>query len=222
MIGGAYLCFEGAEKLAHKFLHRPEEDALHHEQLVEALSDPEVDILAFERDKIQGAVRTDFILSAEIIVIALGTAAGGTFLQQCIVLAGIAILMTVGVYGLVACIVKLDDVGLHLTRRADAISRGIGRGLLLAAPRLMQFLSVAGTVAMFLVGGGILVHGMPGAHALLHALEEILAALPDLGGLTQVLVPLVVDGLVGLIAGALLVAIVTLSQKLRGRTAATR
>ncbi len=219
MIGGAYLCFEGAEKLAHQFLQRPEEDARHHQELAEALADPAVDIVAFERDKIQGAVRTDFILSAEIIVIALGTAADGSFMQQCLVLAGIAILMTVGVYGLVACIVKLDDVGLHLSGRQDAISRAIGRGLQLAAPRLMQFLSVAGTVAMFLVGGGILAHGIPGAPTLVHALQGTLAPLPGIGSLASALTPLTIDGLAGLAAGAVLVVIVTLGNKLRGRAA---
>lgn len=220
MIGGAYLCFEGAEKLVHKFLHAKDEDDAHHTELVEALVDPATDMLAFERDKIKGAVRTDFVLSAEIIVIALGTTVGATFMEQCAVLAGIAILMTVGVYGLVGCIVKMDDLGLHLTTNAQAAARALGRGLLLAAPRLMQFLSVAGTIAMFLVGGGILTHGIPGAHDLLHSFEHLLASLPGIGGVATVLGSFLFDGLAGLLAGLLIVLVVTVVGKLRGAGAA--
>ena len=172
MIGGAYLCFEGFEKLAHRWLHAPQEDAAHHRALAQALADPQVDVVALERDKIRGAVRTDFILSAEIIVIALGTVADKPFATRVAVLAGIALLMTVGVYGLVAAIVKLDDLGLHLSRRASAAARAIGHGLLRAAPWLMKALSVAGTAAMFLVGGSILLHGIPPVH---HAVEAVLA-----------------------------------------------
>lgn len=212
MLGGAYLCFEGAEKLAHKFLHRPEETEQHHEELIEALADPAVDILAFEQDKIRGAVRTDFILSAEIIVIALGTAAGGTFLQQCAVLAGIAILMTVGVYGLVAGIVKLDDLGLYLSRQARALNRAVGRALLLAAPRLMQFLSIAGTVAMFLVGGGILTHSIPWLH---HAI----AAFAPGSGWAALLTSMSADLVVGIVVGLLVLGAVEWSKKLRSRPA---
>jgi predicted DNA repair protein MutK len=163
MVGGAYLCFEGVEKLAHRYLHSAAEDEAHHQVLQAALLDPAVDLVALEKDKIQGAVRTDFILSAEIIAITLGTTAGAPLATQFTVLAGVAVLMTLFVYGLVAGIVKLDDLGLALSRRSGAL-RSLGLGILRAAPWLMKGLSVAGTAAMFLVGGGILVHGVPALH----------------------------------------------------------
>ena len=161
MIGGAYLCYEGFEKLAHRFLHTEKEDAAQHAALTGALADPSADMVALEHDKIRGAIRTDFILSAEIVVIALGTVAGAGFAKQVIVLSTLAILMTVGVYGLVAGIVKLDDLGLYLRRKPQDVPRALGAAILAAAPWLMKALSVAGTAAMFLVGGGILVHGIP-------------------------------------------------------------
>src|SRR5437764_10695864 len=166
MVGGAFLCFEAAEKLAHRLLHSRHEDEVHRAQLHQAAVDEHVDLCQFEKDKIRGAIRTDFILSAEIIVIGLGTVAGEAFLTRLIVLVSIAIAMTVGVYGVVAAIVKLDDVGLHLTRRTSGAARAIGRGLLRAAPWLMKFLSVAGTVPMFLVDRSILEHGLPAMHHL--------------------------------------------------------
>jgi predicted DNA repair protein MutK len=209
MLGGAYLCFEGFEKLAHRFLHSAQEDQAHHEEMVEALTRADVDLVAFEKDKIKGAVRTDFILSAEIITIALGTVAGAPMLQQVLVLSGVAVAMTLGVYGFVAGIVKMDDAGLWLSRRPRALSQALGRGLLLAAPLLMRFLSVAGTAAMFLVGGSILVHGLPPLH---HAIEALGAgALAWAAGAW----PLLADALVGLAAGALVLAAVTLLQRLR-------
>jgi predicted DNA repair protein MutK len=168
MVGGAFLCFEGVEKLAHRFLHSAAEDEAHREELARAVADPAVDLVALEQDKIKGAVRTDFILSAEIVTISLGAVAGAEFGVRVGVLVGIAALMTVGVYGLVAGIVKLDDLGLYLSRRADAFRQRLGRGILAAAPWLMKGLSVAGTAAMFLVGGGILAHGVP---ALGHGVE---------------------------------------------------
>lgn len=208
MIGGAYLCYEGFEKIAHKVMHRAEEDEAHHEQLVVALADPATDIVAFEKEKVRGAVRTDFILSAEIIVIALGTVAGAPFAKQVAVLAGVAILMTVGVYGLVAGIVKLDDAGLYLsTRQGDdapaRLLRGLGRAVLVAAPALMKTLSVVGTAAMFLVGGGILVHGIPGGEALIHGLAAPTG--PVLEGATS----MAANALVGVAAGAIALAVVT-------------
>src|SRR5215218_3273174 len=172
MVGGAFLCFEGAEKLAHKLLHSADEDAAHREELRKAVSDPTVDVVALEKGKVKGAVRTDFILSAEIIAITLGTVATAAFATRLTVLVGIALIMTVGVYGLVAGIVKLDDVGLFLSRRGDGFQRGLGAGILRAAPWLMKFLSIAGTAAMFLVGGGILAHGF----SWLHHAEESLSA----------------------------------------------
>ena len=214
MLGGLYLCFEGVEKLAHKFLHRPEADAAAHAALVGAVADPAVDLVAFEREKIKGAVRTDFILSAEIIAITLGTVAGAPLLQQFTVLAGIALVMTVGVYGIVAGIVKLDDVGLWLTQRPAApVQNAVGRALVAAAPQLMKALSVLGTAAMFLVGGGILVHGLP----LLHHPVEALAA--SAGVLAGWLLPALANVVVGVRAGAAVLGVVVLGQRLRGRPA---
>ena len=216
MLGGAFLCFEGVEKLAHKFLHSQAEDEAEHESHAQANANPAVDVVAFEKDKIQGAVRTDFILSAEIIVIALGTVATAPFMQQVAVLVGIAVLMTVGVYGLVGGIVKLDDLGLWLSGKASGAARALGRGLLVAAPWLMKFLSVAGTAAMFLVGGGILVHGIAPLH---HAIEGAGAAVAQgaLGGLWQALTTNGLNGVAGIVAGALVLGAVTVVQKLRKR-----
>src|SRR5471032_1810794 len=170
MAGGAYLCYEGVEKLAHPLLHGDGPDAgRQHGATAEtapATTIADADPEQIERDKIRGAVRTDFVLSSEIIVIALGTVAGAPFAQQLVVLAGIAVVMTVGVYGIVAGIVKLDDAGLYLSRRGGSAVRAVGRVLLATAPKLMKLLSVVGTVAMFMVGGGILTHGLPAAHAL--------------------------------------------------------
>ncbi|RZI67800.1 DUF808 domain-containing protein [Variovorax guangxiensis] len=209
MIGGAFLCFEGVEKLAHKFLHKEEHDAKV-AQHVQAVADPAVDVVAAEKAKIKGAVRTDFILSAEIIVITLGTVGGQPFGTQVAVLSGIAIIMTIGVYGLVAGIVKLDDAGLWLTRRASAAQQAFGRGILVAAPWLMKALSVAGTAAMFLVGGGILVHGVP---AFGHAVEAWAASAGALGTLGSMLV----NAGVGIVAGAIVLGVVELVKKALGK-----
>ncbi len=208
MAGGLFLCFEGAEKLLHAWLHSRAQDEAHHTELVQAVQDTQVDMVAFEKDKIQGAVRTDFILSAEIIVITLGAVATAPFAQRVAVLIGISVLMTVGVYGLVAGIVKLDDAGLALSRRASATAQALGRGLLLLAPKLMKALSVLGTAAMFLVGGGILLHGVP---ALGHAVEDATAAWGTLGALANN----VVGGVVGVLAGAVVVGVVHLAQRFR-------
>ena len=207
MLGGAYLCYEGVEKLAHKLLHRGEE-AEHHEMLVQAVADESMDMVAFERDKIRGAIRTDFILSAEIIVITLGTVATQPFLRQLGVLVVIALVMTAGVYGLVGGIVKLDDLGLRLNRAgAGRTSAALGRAMLAFAPKLMRFLSVAGTAAMFLVGGGILVHGIP----LLHHWAQAAHALPP-GWLWENLF----NAAVGVVAGALVLGVVNAYTRLRG------
>ncbi len=215
MVGGAFLCFEGFEKLAHRWLHSAEQQAAQHAERVAVLQDPQVDLVAFERDKIKGAVRTDFILSAEIIAITLGTAANSPFTTQALVLSGVALAMTVGVYGLVAGIVKLDDLGLWLSQRGGSGAQALGRGILRAAPWLMKALAVVGTAAMFLVGGGILVHGVPALH---HAIQGALAGLP---GLAQAVLPTLADGVVGVLAGGLVVAAVTLFQRLRGKKAVT-
>ena len=215
MIGGAYLCYEGFEKVAHRFLHRPEEDEARRGELVQALADPAVDLVAFEKEKIRGAVRTDFILSAEIIVISLGTVAQAAFGKQVAVVAGIAILMTAGVYGLVAGIVKLDDGGLHLAGRTGegpwpSFQRAAGRAILAAAPGLMKTLSVVGTAAMFLVGGGILAHGIPGAEGWIHGLALAAGSVAVAGGLLEASVPLTVNAVVGIAAGATALAVLSL------------
>ncbi len=210
MVGGAFLCYEGFEKLAHRFLHPKAEDDARHEALAKAVADPAVDMVAWEKDKVKGAVRTDFILSAEIIVISLGTVAGASFGQQVTVLALIAIVMTVGVYGLVAGIVKLDDAGLWLLSRTGAAAKALGRGILAFAPWLMKGLSFFGTAAMFLVGGGILAHGLPGAEGIIHALTN------PAGKMGGMLLALVADAVLGVIAGALVLAGVTAFGKLRG------
>lgn len=213
MLGGAFLCFEGFEKLAHKFLHSKKEDHEHHVEIVEAISNPAVDMVAFEKEKVKGAIRTDFILSAEIIVISLGTVAGATFGKQLAVLSGIAVIMTIGVYGLVAGIVKLDDLGLYLTRRpgSPGLLHGIGRGILAAAPYLMKSLSVVGTAAMFMVGGGILVHGIPGAEAFVHKLVG------GMGAFIQAVGPTLIDALFGILAGAAVLVLVTGFKRVTGK-----
>ena len=215
MVGGAFLCYEGFEKLAHKFLHSAAEDEAHHAELARALADPAVDLVALEKEKIKGAVRTDFVLSAEIIAITLGTVAQSSFGTQVAVVAGIAVVMTVGVYGCVAGIVKLDDAGLFLSRRsgpgaAARAARALGEFILKAAPYLMKGLSVAGTAAMFLVGGGILTHGLPALH---HAIDAWTQAAGDT--LAAVLAPLA-NALVGIAAGAVVLAVVWAAQRLRG------
>jgi len=206
MIGGLYLCFEGVEKLAGKFLHGK------HEEEKDLAADI-ADFAAREAEKIKGAIRTDFVLSAEIIVIALGTVATKPFATQVVVLVGIGILMTVGVYGIVAAIVKMDDLGLHLAAKRNALAQGIGRALLRAAPKLMKTLAVVGTAAMFLVGGGILLHGLPFSHAIEHwadGLGWIGAVLPPLAGM-----------IVGVVAGAIALGAFELGKTLKNRLART-
>jgi uncharacterized protein len=216
MIGGAYLCFEGFEKLAHRFLHPKEEDSEEHHRRVEAISNQQVDMVAFEKDKVKGAVRTDFILSAEIIVIALGTVADASFTQKVVVLIGIGLIMTVGVYGFVGAIVKMDDAGLYLSRKSESFARATGRFLLWAAPMLMKSLSYIGTAAMFMVGGGILAHGF---HTLGEGIEHIAeraAAIPGIGTLFGGLTSALLNGLVGVVAGAIVLAVVMMIKKLTG------
>ncbi|MBF6033853.1 DUF808 domain-containing protein [Pseudomonas sp. P155] len=207
MVGGAYLCFEGFEKLAHKFLHSKAEDEVEHAQLTEAVADPATDLVAYEKDKIKGAIRTDFILSAEIIAITLGTVATASLTQQVIVMSGIAIVMTVGVYGLVAGIVKLDDLGLWLTKKPGQMAKKIGSAILSAAPYMMKTLSVVGTAAMFLVGGGILTHGVPVLH---DWIEGVGAAAGSVG----FAVPMLLNGVAGIIAGAVVLAVVSVVGKI--------
>ncbi|WP_062815870.1 DUF808 domain-containing protein [Alcanivorax sp. NBRC 102024] len=212
MIGGAFLCYEGCEKLVHKFFHKEEQEHEHRETL-KAVADPAVDLVAFEKQKIKGAIRTDFILSAEIIVISLGAVQSATFGVQVAAICTIAVLMTIGVYGLVAGIVKLDDAGLYLAKTDPQASGAgariaLGKGILFLAPWLMKTLSVVGTAAMFLVGGGILVHGIPGSHDWVHHLQEMVSAV-------SWLVPLLVNLIGGLVAGAMVLAVVTMVGRLR-------
>ncbi len=209
VVGGLYLCYEGAEKLIHKFLHANGETEARRAQLARAVSDPSVDVVALEKTKVKGAIRTDFILSAEIIVIALGTVASAPLPTRIAVVTGIALLMTAGVYGLVAGIVKLDDGGLALTRSGSDLLRALGRGILTLMPWLMKALSIVGTAAMFLVGGGILTHSIPALH---HLVESLLGGL-DGNGLS--LVRLLANLLAGLLAGAVVVLVVTAIKKLR-------
>lgn len=222
MIGGAYLCFEGFEKLAHHFLQSEKDAQSHEAQLVEALSSPNIDMVTFEKDKIKGAIRTDFILSAEIIVIALGTVATATFIQQIIVVATIAIVMTVGVYGIVAGIVKLDDAGLHWMQKTGTgffkqSQRAIGAKLLGAAPYLMRALSVIGTAAMFMVGGGILAHGVDFLHHNIDHIAEVVSKLPAIGNFLATLLPMLLNALVGIVAGAIVLVVVEIINKVKSK-----
>lgn len=212
MVGGAYLCYEGVEKLVHAWLHRRAGHEEHALARLEAQAPESADLVELERTKIKGAIRTDFVLSAEIIVITLGTVADKPLATQFAVLAAIGLLMTLGVYGLVGLIVKLDDIGLHLSGKASRLSRTAGRLLLGFAPRLMKSLSVIGTVAMFLVGGGILMHGLHG-HEHLHGLLDALPGLPWL----RSLVTTGLDLLAGVLAGGLVLGAVSLATRMRGR-----
>jgi hypothetical protein len=213
MLGGLYLCFEGVEKLAHKWLPHGDEHAAAEEL---AAMDAAPDLVAFEMEKIKGAIRTDFVLSAEIIVIALGTVADKPFSSQLAVLAGIGLLMTVGVYGLVAGIVKMDDAGLHLMQRPGALAKAVGKGLLLAAPQLMKALAVIGTAAMFMVGGGILTHGLPFLH---HGIADLAASAGLFGGVFSLLLDVVVGILAGIGALLLFKAVGKVRQGLKGARA---
>lgn len=214
MIGGLYLCFEGCEKLVHRSLSRTKEDVPPRAEALTDLADEQADPAAIEADKIRGAIRTDFVLSAEIIVIALGTVAGRPFLMQAAVLVGIGLLMTVGVYGFVAAIVKLDDLGAWLLARHSRAAQRVGRFLLRAAPQLMRALTVIGTAAMFLIGGAILLHGVPPAQG---ALEHIGESAGRLDGLVTALL----EAGVGLAAGALLLGGLQIAKRLTRRKKAT-
>jgi len=218
MIGGAYLCYEGCEKIAHKFLADSSDEA-HHKDHLQALVNPAVDLVALEKDKIQGAIRTDFILSAEIVVIALGTVANAAFGKQVAVLCAIAILMTVGVYGFVAGIVKLDDAGLHLSQKngnniVRKIQRGSGAFLLRLAPYLMKSLSIVGTIAMFMVGGGILAHGIPGAHQWVEHVAHGAGGISGMGRILETVLPLLLDITIGMLAGMVVLAGVMGAEKI--------
>jgi hypothetical protein len=215
MLGGLFLCYEGVEKVAHKLFHAPSDDGADRAARLAQRSDPTVDLVAQERDKIKGAVRTDFILSAEIIVIALGTVTGQSLGMTFAVLAAISAVMTVGVYGLVAGIVKLDDAGLYLSRSERAGSRALGAALLAFAPKFMKFLGVAGTAAMFLVGGGIIVHGIGPLHHLVEAASH--AVQGAAGGVAATVVGSLLQGIVGIAAGALALGAVSGGKRIFAR-----
>jgi predicted DNA repair protein MutK len=210
MLGGLFLSFEGCEKLAHKFLHDEEEEEAHKRELANTLTNPKADLVAFEKNKIKGAIRTDFILSAEIIVIALGIVATAPFVTRLSVLVTIAVLMTIGVYGLVAGIVKLDDLGLYMSRREGRVTQAVGRWILRMAPYLMKGLSIAGTAAMFLVGGGILAHGIPGLEAWFHHWTD------GMDTTLSLLTTMLFNAGIGLVAGAVVLTIVTVIKRMRG------
>ena len=214
MLGGAFLCYEGFEKLAHRFFH---DDTEKRAQKLEALADPNRDMVAFEKDKIGGAIRTDFILSAEILAITLGTVAAATFMTQVLVLSTIALAVTVFVYGLVAGIVKIDDLGLALTERDSPPLQKIGDALLWLAPWLMKTLSVVGTAAMFMVGGGILTHGYQALGHWIENTAEHTVDLPWIGSVLDGLLPTLMSAGVGILAGALIFAVITLGGKLFNR-----
>ncbi len=219
MLGGAFLCFEGFEKIADNFSHGKEIKRKKRTERIQAIADPKVDMVGQERTKIKGAIRTDFILSIEIIVIVLGAVQGSSMAVQITVVSGMALLITVGVYSLVAGIVKIDDAGLYLIKvpAVDTwgrLCRKVGSGLLTLAPLLMKTLSIVGTAAMFMVGGSILMHGLPGAHQLTHPLAEAIQDLPLVGGVTSALVPTIVNAIVGLVAGGLLVFLASLGKNI--------
>lgn len=218
MVGGAYLCYEGFEKIAHPFLHSKEDDE-HTQELIEAFHNPQIDLETFEKEKIEGAIRTDFVLSAEIIVIALGTVADKDIMTQMMVVSGIAVAMTIGVYGFVAAIVKMDDAGLHLLQNAPEGKRGapqraLGQALLSFAPRLMKILTVVGTAAMFLVGGSILLHGIPDAHHLVEGAVHSAQNVSVVGGVLGWMVPVVIDALAGIVAGGIVMGAVEIVSKI--------
>lgn len=206
MIGGAYLCFEGFEKVWHVITHSKEDEKQHHDEHVANLALSPEKLVEVEKEKVKGAIRTDFILSAEIIAITLGTVQESTLAIQFSVLAGIALVMTIGVYGFVALIVKIDDAGLYLVTKSQnkGPKAALGNGLLSFAPKLMKFLSVVGTAAMFLVGGGIFHHGLPWLHHLSQSVG------------TNVLVGTLFDGLAGIVVGLIVFVVVTIVQKVKG------
>ncbi len=210
MIGGLFLCYEGVEKVLHSLHHKK---AKTEEEASQELAAIETDMATFEKDKVKGAIRTDFILSAEIVVISLGTVAAATFSTKVMVLSVIAILMTVGVYGFVAMIVKIDDLGLYLTQQASSFKQSIGRGLLAFAPKLMKTLTIVGTIAMFLVGGGIISHGVPLLHHFTEGSVDYAEHIPTVGSIVGALTPTLINLVIGFVAGLIVLAIVSLIKK---------
>lgn len=212
MIGGLFLCYEGVEKVLHSLQHKKAKTG---EAAQEELEQIETDLATFEKDKIKGAIRTDFILSAEIVVISLGTVAAATFGTKVMVLSVIAILMTVGVYGFVAMIVKIDDLGLYLTQQTSNVKQSIGRGLLVFAPKLMKTLTIVGTIAMFLVGGGIITHAISTFHHWTEEAVDHVELIPAIGNIIGAITPTFINFVVGFIAGLVVVLVIGLIQKIR-------
>lgn len=207
ILGGAFLCYEGATKVFKRFFVSKKQAQADHAKLVAAIADQEVDMVQFEKDKIKGAIRTDFILSAEVIVITLGTLAAATpIVTKLAVVSIMALAMTVGVYGLVAVIVKLDDLGVRLKATTSNVQQAIGDAILFVAPRFMKLLSIAGTIAMFMVGGGILTHSWAAFYERVQAIAA--AWQTKIGGLAS-LFPMVIDLIVGLVLGAILAIVVS-------------
>ncbi len=211
MIGGLFLCYEGVEKVLHSLHHKKAKTV---DEAQQELEHVEVDLVAFEKEKVKGAIRTDFILSAEIVVISLGTVATASFITQLSVLSVIAIAMTVGVYGFVALIVKIDDIGLHLTEQTSNLKQKIGRGLLVFAPILMKTLTIVGTIAMFLVGGGIINHAVPWMHHFSEDTVEYVQEIPSIGNIIGALAPTSLNLLIGFIAGLLVLLAVNVVKKI--------
>ncbi|MDO4579089.1 MAG: DUF808 domain-containing protein [Acinetobacter sp.] len=218
VVGGLFLCYEGVEKVLHS-LHKKKAKTA--EEAQQELIKTETDLATFENEKIKGAVRTDFILSAEIIVISLGTVATAAFGVKVTVLSIIAIAMTIGVYGLVAFIVKIDDIGLHLSEQASNFKQSVGRGLLAFAPILMKILSIVGTLAMFLVGGGIINHAIPLVHHFTEDSVEYVQEIPNIGSIFGALTPTLINFAVGFIAGLIVVALIGLLKKVWPRSKAS-
>ena len=218
VLGGLFLCFEGFEKVSHKYFHSKKTIAAEHKALLEAVSDENIDIAALEKEKIKGAIRTDFILSAEIVVIVLGSVQDAPLQTQVLVVSLLAIAITIGVYGLVAAIVKLDDLGLYLLRKSvagrfNAMQRSVGRGLLVFAPFLMKLLTVVGTIAMFLVGGGIIVHSFSWLNRQFTNIEQWIGGY--LGTFSESILSILLDGITGIVAGGIVLAIVSAISRLK-------
>ena len=213
MIGGAFLCYEGIEKILHPLLHSTEEDEEARSELRDALANPAVDLVDHEKTKIRGAIRTDFILSAEIIVISLGTISSAIFSKQVITLTLISVLFTIGVYGLVGAIVKIDDLGLLLQKRRG-LARSVGGLLISAAPLLLRVLSVLGTAAMFLVGGGIIAHGWPPIESRIDQITHYFLTIEPFGPLLAATLQTTLNGLTGVVVGLVVLGVINLVSKL--------
>jgi len=218
ILGGLFLVYEGVEKVLHKFLHSSEELKLQHDKKVSDLLDKDIDLVEVEKDKIKGAIRTDFVLSAEIIVIILGTVQASPIETQIMVLSLMAILFTVLVYGVVALIVKLDDMGFYLLRKSvsgrfNTIQRTLGRFLLRFAPILMKSLSVIGTAAVFLVGGGILVHAIPFLHHFVEHAVEGVNILPSINSILSTFSAALLNSIIGFITGLMVLFILKMFTK---------